>query len=78
MTYAIISYIYKWVITFFILYWMANFLKPYKLEVISTMLAALALGSMIGWPKRGAATERQAPETCCEPSGSTGHALHSW
>jgi putative peptide zinc metalloprotease protein len=29
---------------------MATFLKPYKLEIISTMLAALAAGSMIGWP----------------------------
>src|SRR5262245_34266854 len=29
---------------------MATFLKPYKLEIISNMLAALALGSMIGWP----------------------------
>jgi len=50
LTYAVISYVYKWVITFFILRFMATFLKPYKLEVISTMLAALALGSMIGWP----------------------------
>jgi putative peptide zinc metalloprotease protein len=50
LVYAVVSYIYKWVITFFILYWMANFLKPYKLEVISTLLAALALGSMVGWP----------------------------
>ena len=50
VSYAIISWVYKWVVTFFILRWMANFLKPYKLEVISTMLAAAALGSMVGWP----------------------------
>src|SRR5262249_23003170 len=50
IVYAIASWIYRWVITFVILKFMATFLKPYKLEVISTMLAALALGSMIGWP----------------------------
>src|SRR5207302_1912773 len=50
VTYAIVSYIYRWVVTFVILRFMATFLKPYKLEVISTMLAALAAGSMVGWP----------------------------
>jgi putative peptide zinc metalloprotease protein len=50
VTYAVTSYIYRWVITFVILKFMASFLKPYKLEVISTMLALMALGSMIGWP----------------------------
>jgi putative peptide zinc metalloprotease protein len=48
--YAIASYIYRWVITFVILWFMYNFLKPYKLGVISAMLAMLAGGSMIGWP----------------------------
>jgi putative peptide zinc metalloprotease protein len=48
--YAIISYIYRWVITYVILIFMATFLKPYKLEVISQMLAAAALASMVGWP----------------------------
>jgi putative peptide zinc metalloprotease protein len=48
--YAVVSYIYRWVITFVILTFMATFLKPYKLEVISTMLAAAAAGSMVGWP----------------------------
>jgi putative peptide zinc metalloprotease protein len=50
VTYAVTSYIYRWVVTFVILKFMASFLKPYKLEVISTMLAFAALGSMIGWP----------------------------
>ena len=36
--------IYRWVVTFVILYFMATFLKPYKLEVISTMLALAAPG----------------------------------
>jgi putative peptide zinc metalloprotease protein len=50
VTYAIVSYIYYWVVTFAILRFMYSFLRPYKLEVISSMLALGALGSMIGWP----------------------------
>jgi putative peptide zinc metalloprotease protein len=50
VSYAILSYIYRWVVTFGILWFMYNFLRPYKLEVISTMLAAASLASMIGWP----------------------------
>jgi putative peptide zinc metalloprotease protein len=49
LTYAIISYIYRWVITFVILYFMSNFLGP-KLKVISQMLALAAAASMVGWP----------------------------
>jgi putative peptide zinc metalloprotease protein len=48
--FAIVSYVYRWVITFVILKFMATFLKPYKLEVISNMLAVAALASMVGWP----------------------------
>jgi putative peptide zinc metalloprotease protein len=48
--YAIISYIYRWVITFSILYFMSMFLEPYKLGVISGMLALAAGASMVGWP----------------------------
>jgi putative peptide zinc metalloprotease protein len=50
VTYAVVSYVYRWVITFVILKFMATFLKPYKLEIISNMLALLAAGSMVGWP----------------------------
>jgi putative peptide zinc metalloprotease protein len=50
LTFAIVSYIYRWVVTFMILKFMATFLKPYKLEVISELLAIGALGSMVGWP----------------------------
>ncbi len=50
VAFAIISYVYRWVVTFMILKFMATFLKPYKLEVISEMLAVGALASMIGWP----------------------------
>jgi putative peptide zinc metalloprotease protein len=50
VTFACVSWVYRWVVTFVILRFMATFLKPYKLEIISNMLAAVALGSMIGWP----------------------------
>jgi putative peptide zinc metalloprotease protein len=50
VTFAVVSYVYRWVVTFIILKVMATFLKPYKLEVISEMLAVGALASMIGWP----------------------------
>ncbi len=50
ISYAVVSWVYRWVITFVILQFMATFLKPYKLEVISTLLALFALGSMLGWP----------------------------
>ncbi len=48
--YAIVSYIYRWMVTYYILFFLYNFLRPYKLDVISGMLAVVALGSMIGWP----------------------------
>jgi putative peptide zinc metalloprotease protein len=48
--YAIVSWIYRWVVTFSILVFMATFLKPYKLQVISQLLAVAAAGSMFGWP----------------------------
>ncbi len=42
--YAIASYLYRWVVTFGILYFMYTFLKPYKLGSIS---AVLAIGSLV-------------------------------
>jgi putative peptide zinc metalloprotease protein len=50
ITYAVVSYVYRWVVTYSILIFMATFLKPYKLEVVSRMLAVASLGSMVGWP----------------------------
>src|SRR5205807_3105268 len=50
VAYAIVSYIYRWVVTFSILYFMGSFLKPYKLQVISSFLMIFAAGSMVGWP----------------------------
>ena len=42
--YAIASYGYRWVVTFSILYFLSQFLKPYKLQSVSYMIA---LGSLI-------------------------------
>jgi len=50
LAYAIVSYIYRWVVTFSILYFLSGWLKPYKLETLSLMLTALAFGSMVFWP----------------------------
>ena len=50
LVFAIVSWVYKWVVTFFILKFMSSFLAPYKLEIISNFLALGALASMIGWP----------------------------
>jgi putative peptide zinc metalloprotease protein len=50
VSYAISSYIYRWVVTFAILWFLYSFLRPYKLEVISQMLALGAAASMAGWP----------------------------
>ena len=59
VVFAVVSYVYRWVVTFVILRFMATFLKPYKLEVISAMLAVGALASMIGWPLYRHDQERQ-------------------
>ncbi len=48
--YAIISWVYRWAITFVILKFMSTFLKPYRLEIISNLFALAAFGGMIGWP----------------------------
>lgn len=50
VTYAVVSYLYRWFITFSILYFMYTFLKPYKLGAISYMLGTAALGTMVGYP----------------------------
>jgi multidrug efflux pump subunit AcrA (membrane-fusion protein) len=50
VVYAIVSYFYKWFVTFSILVFMYNFLKPYKLQALSVMLAFAAAASIVGWP----------------------------
>jgi putative peptide zinc metalloprotease protein len=48
--YAIASYVYGWLITFGVIWFLSSFLKPYKLGTISMLLACLAIASMVGWP----------------------------
>lgn len=50
VAYAVISYVYRWVVTFGILFFLYQFLKPYKLGAISAMMAMAAAASMVGWP----------------------------
>ena len=50
MAYAIASFIYRWVVTVSILFFLAKWLKPYKLETLSMLLAMGALASMVFWP----------------------------
>jgi putative peptide zinc metalloprotease protein len=48
--FAIVSYVYRWVVTFSILFFLSNWLKPYKLGSLSALLTVAAVGSMVGWP----------------------------
>jgi putative peptide zinc metalloprotease protein len=50
VTYAISSYIYRWVVTFSILFFLYRFLKPYKLGSISAMMAIGSLIPLVGMP----------------------------
>ena len=49
ITYAIASYVYRWVITFSIIFFLADFLGP-QLKILSQMLAVFSLMSMFIWP----------------------------
>lgn len=49
VVYAVTSYIYRWVLTFSIIWFLSDFLNP-KLKVLSRMLAILSLVSMFVWP----------------------------
>lgn len=48
--YAVLAYLYRWFVTFSILYTLSTFLKPYKLETLSKGLTLFALGTLVGWP----------------------------
>jgi putative peptide zinc metalloprotease protein len=47
--YALASWVYRWVVTFSILWFLADFLDP-KLKILSQMLAILSLASLFIWP----------------------------
>ena len=50
VTYAIASYIYRWFVTFSILWFLSQVLKPYKLESVSYLLALGSLVPLVGMP----------------------------
>jgi putative peptide zinc metalloprotease protein len=50
VTYAIVSYVYRIWVTYYIIVFLYSFLEPYRLQVVSEMLAWGAAGSLIGWP----------------------------
>ncbi|MBY0227987.1 MAG: hypothetical protein K2W96_01770 [Gemmataceae bacterium] len=50
ISYAIVSWLYRWLVTFGILWLFSTFLKPYKLEVIGNLLTLAAVASMTVWP----------------------------
>ena len=50
VTYAVASYVYRWFVTFAILWFLSQFLKPWKLESVSYLLAAGALIPLVGMP----------------------------
>ncbi|MCS6852260.1 MAG: biotin/lipoyl-binding protein [Gemmataceae bacterium] len=50
VTYAIVSKVYMWVVTFSILFFMHRFLEPYKLGIISKAMTLMAVVSLFGWP----------------------------
>ena len=49
IVYAVASYIYRWVITFSIIFFLSGFLGP-QLKILSQMLATFAFASMFIWP----------------------------
>jgi putative peptide zinc metalloprotease protein len=50
VTYAVASYLYRWFVTFAIVWFLSQVLKPYKLESVSYLLGAGALVPLLGVP----------------------------
>jgi putative peptide zinc metalloprotease protein len=50
VSYAIGSFLYRWFVTVSILFFLAKWLKPYKLETLSMLLAIGAGASLVFWP----------------------------
>lgn len=49
VVYAVASWVYRWVVTFSILWFLSDFLGP-KLKILSQMLAVMSLASLFIWP----------------------------
>ncbi len=48
--FAVASYLYRWFISFAILWFLYRFLAPYKLQTVSTLLAAASLSTLLVLP----------------------------
>jgi putative peptide zinc metalloprotease protein len=50
VAYALLSTLYRWVVTVGVLWFLYLFLKPYKLGPVAALFAVAAVASMVGWP----------------------------
>jgi len=50
VSYAVISWVYRWMVTYSILIFMYTFLEPYKLGAISWLLGTVSVIAMVGVP----------------------------
>ena len=78
VTYAVASYIYRWFVTFAILWFLSQVLKPYKLESVSYLLAAgvaCSLGGNAGLSDRQVSSH--AREVAQSEKGTCGR-LRAW
>ncbi|GIW80021.1 MAG: hemolysin D [Gemmatales bacterium] len=48
--FGVASFVYLWVVTISILWFLYRFLKPYKLQTIAGLFAIAALATLIAWP----------------------------
>jgi putative peptide zinc metalloprotease protein len=51
--YAVVSQVYRWLLTAVVLWLMYGFLRPYGLGALGGLLAGLSAASMFGWPLYG-------------------------
>jgi putative peptide zinc metalloprotease protein len=66
VTYSVCSYIYRWFVTFAILWFLSQVLKPYKLESVSYLLATGALVPLLGMPVYQIASFFARPGGCAK------------
>jgi len=50
VVYAVTSYVYGWVVAYGVLWVLHRLLEPYRLGAVSSLLACVAAGSLVGWP----------------------------
>jgi putative peptide zinc metalloprotease protein len=48
--YAVASYVYRWLVVFWVLHLLSTYLTPYKLGSIGYLLGMAGVAAMLGWP----------------------------